>query len=160
MTVEHRHPCPAGDYEWYVSRSDDGPWLPAGPTRETAISEALGQEDYFEVEPTDEHPEWRVAFMMCRARPYHVDLSRKFDADDWLDWVGDQFEDEEGGDEYGDRHPLEGLSTDDIKSLEESVRSAIWHWQNRRGLPLRSYWLDMKGAYEEVVMPHPENSDE
>jgi hypothetical protein len=132
--------------------------MPAGETREIAIDEALDQHCYQEVDDADEdEPEqvWKAGFFICECRRRVIDLSRYFDAEEWLTMVEDQMCDEDGSDANGNNHPLEEIKPEDQRALEECVRTAIWHWQNRRGLPLRPWWLDMRGSPEWILVPLP-----
>lgn len=148
-------------FQWWYSRDEEGPWEPGGDTREIAISEALGTDTYVELPPgeLDDQPEWMVGFYVCRMRRRVLDLSQYFDAADWLADIGDQMTDEDGPDEDGDHHPLEGLTRDQVASLDESVRLAIWHWQQRHGLKLSPWYLESQGQAEWVLLPHPNSME-
>lgn len=149
-------------WQWWVSRYEEGPWHPAGPTREIAIDEAIGQDECVEVEPDEDDPTqtWKAGFYLCQCRRRVIDLSTYFDADEWLSGVAENMDaNEDGSDDNGDYHPLEDLTDDDMLALEECVRTAIWHWQNRRGLCLSPWWLDMKGNPEWVTVPLPKEDD-
>lgn len=152
-----RRPLPVDPefWQWWISRHEEGPWEPAGKTREIAIDEALDQDVFMEIEPRQEGQPWRAGFYVCLCRRRTLDLSRWFDVHEWLDEMYEQIDEENGGDENGENHPLDELTPADKAALGESVRSAIWHWQNRRGLRLSPYWLDMYGAPEWVTVPLP-----
>ena len=102
-------------FQWWYSRDEEGPWQPGGETREIAISEALGSDTYEEISPgeLDDQPDWLVGFHVCRMRRRVLDLSRYFNAADWLDDIGEQMTDEDGPDDLdGD-----GLSNDEEEAL-------------------------------------------
>lgn len=156
--MNHDHPCPAPDFEFWFSRSEEGPFHPGGNTIEDAVTEALCQGDFQEIDPDDDHPEWRAGVFIIIARPRHVDLSKWFDAERWVEDLMERTEDE--CDESGDCHPLEGMDLADQKALQAAVRNAIWHWQNRRALPLNAYWLETQGTARFETRPHPENKSD
>lgn len=164
------HPCPAPKPQWWASRDEE--ILTTGPldTREDAINEALFQGDFNEIEPEGydfsmplDAPEnktrtdWKAEIWVGQYRRRHIDLSKWFDADAWVEDLTDRMDDENGADENGDHHPLEELTKADIAALEESVRLAIWHWQHRRQIKLCAYYMDLVSGGECEVLPHPEN---
>lgn len=140
MNPNRTHPCPPPEPAWWAGRSEEP--LEVGPcaTREEAI---------LEIEPDDESPEWRAGIFVGLYRQRHINLAKYFDATRWIEWIADDFEDEDGPDENGDRHPLEEITLQDAQDLEACIRSAIWHWQNRRQKPLKTYWLDCV-SYSEI----------
>lgn len=161
------HPCPPPPPGWYAGRDEET--LSEGPfdTREDAIAEALAQESFAEVEPDGwdyllpfHHPHnqaltgWKAYIFAGQFGRRHLDLSDFFDAAVWLEDLQDRVLEDES-DENGERHPLDDLTVEDIRSLEESVRLAIWHWQHRRQIQLRCYWMHSFGPYESVTVPHP-----
>ncbi len=164
------HPCPAPEPQWWASQDEES--LTVGPLdeREDVIAEALGQGDFKEIEPDGydfskgyDHPDnkaltgWKAGIWVGQYQRNHVDLSKWFVADAWIDNLFDQMDDENGGDEDGSNHPLEELSKEDIATLEESVRLAIWHWQHRRQIKLRAYSMNLISGGDFVTLPHPEN---
>lgn len=156
--MQNVHPCPPGPYKWWYSRNEEDDWQLGGFTPEDAFNEALGQEEYTELEPDEDHPYWRVGVYVCQARPYHMNLSKEFHADRWLEDKQDYWEEnpETCSDEDGERGPLEHVTPELVASLEASVRLAIWHWQNRHGLALSSWALDFKGPTKFLTARHPE----
>ena len=163
------HPCPAPEASWWAGNSDEGPMY-AGPlpSRDCAIQEALDQGDFQEIEPEgydfskpcnhpDNQGDWSAGVFVGKYRQRHANLAKWFDADRWVEDITDQMDDEWGADENGDNHPLDEISKDDIKALQESVRLAIWHWQNRRELKLKAYWMTLVEGGDYETMPHPEN---
>jgi len=134
-------PVEPGPFTWWVSR-DAERWEPATDTREGAIAEAVGQDLGVEIEPEKPGDPWRMGFYVGRYRKRVIDLSQYFDADDWITRLYDQMCDEDGSDEDGDHHPLDELSPQDRRDLEACVRSAIWHFQNRRGVKLSPWFLE------------------
>lgn len=144
--------------KWWICGPDEGGCQGPFDTREAAHAageaERLGE---------DEHApgEWRLRFTAFQARATHVDLARYFDAERWVETAHDAIdEDDVGADEWGERHPLEELSSRDIADLEASVRSAIRHWQERKGLRLKSSWLSDCAAHEEVTIRLDEEDED
>lgn len=157
MTTEH--PCPPPEPKWWASQSEER--LGSGPcdTKHAAIAEALAEGEFSEIEPDDENPEWRAAMWVGLYQHKHVDLSKYFNAQTFIDEAYEPIDENgEGADEDGERHPLEELSSEDIEALETAVRSAIWNWQHTRKLPLKAWWVEAVSGHEPVTVPHP-NSD-
>ena len=161
MTREH--PCPPAFYTWWVARAEEGPWhdtrilADQEGGREAAIEEALATGHYEKLDPEDYGEPPRASMFIIPARRRHHDLSRWFCANEWLQRIADDMDDDgEGGDEDGENGPLDDLTSDDIRSLEASVRSAIWHWQHRRQLPLRAFFFDADRPAELVETDLPE----
>lgn len=160
----NRKPLPVEPepFSWWISR-DAERWEPTGcDTREGAIDEAMGQDFGVEIEPEDPGQPWHAGFYIGQYRKRVLDLSVYFDAMDWLDRLYDQMCDEDGPDESGDHHPLDELSPADQRDLEACVRSAIWHFQNRRGLKLSPWFLEQApGTRDEwVTVPLPDETSE
>lgn len=152
------HPCPPPSLGWYAGRDEE--IMNVGPfdTRQDAIEEALAEGYFQEVEPEGEHG-WRAQICVMQGSARHINLSNWFDAQDWLYVVQDRMDDQNGGDESGENHPLEELTDEDIQALEASVRSAIWHWQHRRQIKLKAWYLNCK--FDEFVsVPHPSGEDQ
>jgi len=146
-----KHPMGEAELGWWAGYNEE--WFNFGPeaTREDAIAAAV--EDCGCEQEVDDGV-WEHHICITRDANYRCNLAMKFDADDWLERVGDGMEDEEGPDENGDRHPLEEIGDEDRAALEECVRSAIWHWQQRRGLVLKGPWFTGRGGpTEQVVVP-------
>jgi len=145
-------------FSWWISRDGEA-WEPTGcDTREAAIDEAMGRDFGIEIEPDKPGEPWRAGFYLGRYRKRVLDLSLYFDAEEWLSSLYDQMCDEDGPDEDGDHHPLDEITPDDQRGLEACVRSAIWHWQARRGLKLSPWWLEQEpGDRDEwVTVPLPD----
>lgn len=113
------------EWGWEISTNGgetfcDGPY----PDRDSAAASA---------EPGD---------MIAECLPNHMNLSRWFDVDRWLDDTRDRLEDadEDSPDEDG-HHPLDDLTKEQTSSLQVTIRAAIDEWQQRYGLSLRTYWL-------------------
>lgn len=152
------HPCPPPAPKWWASQSEEH--LGSGPcdTKEAAIEEALHAGDYTEIDPDDDNPEWRASMWVGEYQNKHVDLSKYFDAQSFIEQTYEPIDENgEGADEDGERHPLEELSSEDISALETAVRSAIWNWQHSREIPLKSFWVEAVSGHEPVTVPHPDN---
>lgn len=157
MSIAHPYP---GEWKWWAS-FDGGECFTVGPdaTREEVIVQAIadGSGDY-----TEDNVKWRTTFIIAQCRYNNVDLATFFDVVPWLEWVGEAMDDNMcGSDAYGENHPLEELSDQDRRDLQACVRSAIRHWQERKGLKLRSYWF--AGMVDEEVIDlalPPEGSSE
>jgi hypothetical protein len=137
MSTEH--PLP-GEWAWYASY-DGGENMQIGPceTREIALDELRqdGGGDHI-----DNDGVWRCRGVVMECRENNVDLARFFDTERWLEDAGERMDDNDcGGDEDGERHPLLEISDEQQADLEASVRAAIRDWQKRHGLKLRSYWF-------------------
>lgn len=155
--MDHDHPCPPPtDYEFWFSRDEEGPYYPGGPDRMFAVEEALAQGEFEEWGPDDDSPDWRAGVHVIIARPQHVDLSKFFDVDRWITDLREDRMEEGYSNEFSECHPLDEINREDEKALQASVRNAIWHWQNRRRLPLKVYFLDTIGTSVYVVCPHPD----
>jgi|GEM_PF-1959468 len=156
--MNNQHPCPPPEPKWWASMSEER--LGSGPcdTKEAAIGEALGEGEFSEIDPDDENPEWRASMWVGEYQSKHVDLSKYFNAQNFIDEAYEPIDENgEGADEDGERHPLEELSSEDIAALETAVRQAIWKWQNTRNLKLKSWWVDVVSGPEIVTAPHPNN---
>ena len=172
MTVRP-HPCPAPAPQWWASTNEE--ILTTGPldTRECIIAEALDQGDFQEIEPDGYDlkkphyaPEnqaltgWKAGIWVGRYQRRHIDLSKWFDGEAWIEQLFERMDDEDGADESGDNHPLDELTSADIAALQESVRLAIWHWQHRRQIKLQAYYMNLVSGGEMEVVPHPDNETE
>ncbi|WP_296763768.1 hypothetical protein [Sediminimonas sp.] len=154
-----QHPCPAGEYTWWAAAHEEGPFSDTNCTnKDEAIREAVHIGAVQELPPHKDGDPWEFGAYIGWARHNHVNLSGYFDAEDWIDRLGDHMEDEDGPDENGCNHPLEDVSGDDVRALGEAVRSAIWHWQNRRAIKCKSYWLDMPFGLEWVRVEYPDGA--
>lgn len=145
------HPCPPPPAAWWAS-FDGGEAYRIGPfdTREDVIAEAVEDGDGWTGRDGENPP--RHVFTIARCQSLHVDLSKKFDAEDWLERLYDDMQDEEGSDECGDYHPLESITDEDRRDIQESVRLALWHWQERKQKKLRGYWFGLVTDEEKVVV--------
>jgi hypothetical protein len=147
-------PIPPGPYTWWAAPSEEGPFfnldLPEDTPLDAAAEEAFGRATI-----APEAGGW-----LCLARRGHVDLSSYFDVVRWLEDAHERMEesDEDGPDEDGHQSPLGEISRKDELALEETVRAAIRQWQIDRSLPLKRYWLDMKGSAQ-WVGPVEEDAD-
>lgn len=157
MSIAHPYP---GTWNWWAA-FDGGEHFTIGPdsSREEVIIQAIadGVGEY-----SDDDVNWRTSFTIAECRDNHVDLARFFEVDDWLETVWERMDDNNcGGNEDGGQHPLEELSSQDTLDLEACVRSAIRHWQERKGLKLHSYWFAGMRNHEEIdlALP-PEGSSE
>lgn len=139
-------PIPPGPYTWWAGPFEEGPYYDTGASENEPINVAAG-EAFFAGQIEPEEGGW-----LCLARRGHADLSSYFDVGRWLEGVRDHMDesDVDGSDEGGDQSPLDEISEEDEKALEEAVRAAIRQWQIDRNLPLKRYWLDMKGAAQWV----------
>ncbi|MFT5343792.1 MAG: hypothetical protein ACI9BH_003016 [Paracoccaceae bacterium] len=147
------HPCP-GTWSWWASNGD-GESFTIGPcaTREIAIDQAYvsGGGGY-----TDADGNWRASFLVAECRENHVDLARWFDVERFLEDAWDQMDDNDcGANEDGDRHPLEEIDSKAQADLQACIRSTIRHWQDRKGLKLRSYWFAEIRHAEQIDQPVP-----
>lgn len=165
------HPCPAPGPGWWASRDEET--LTEGPfdTFEDALSEALGQGCYQEIEPegydfslpigdpaNENLTGWKAGLYVGLYQQRHINLADWFDVDRWLEDLEEgRLIDEYGADEQGDNRPLHELTPDDKLALQESVRLAIWHWQHRRQIKLRCWYMD--GSSKFITVPHPEEPD-
>lgn len=103
------------DWGWYVGRDDEV--YTSGPeTYEDAVR--IAREEY-------------EGAHICEAYKAPVPLASMFDAYDWLERCEEQVWDEYVG-ENGDC--LFDLTTEQIKSLQDTVRAAIEKWQTENGL--------------------------
>lgn len=160
MARMKRRPLPVKPepFTWWISR-DQERWEPTNcDIREAAINEATWQDFGQEIEPQEPGQPWHAGFYVGQYRKRVMDLSQYFDAEEWIEGLYDQMVGEDGSDADGDNHPLEELSASDIRALEACVHSAIWHFQNRRGLKLSPFWLEQApGTRDEwVTVPLPE----
>jgi len=140
-------------WTWWYATCEEGPWHPGGATRDRAISEALGQGYFEEIAPKESGGLWHAGFFLCQCRRSSLNLAAYFDADEWLTRLSEDLTDEDSTDEDGGNGPLERLTEEDIRDLQRSIETAIWHWQNRRQKPLFRYYLDMKGTPEWITVP-------
>jgi hypothetical protein len=152
------HPCPPPAPSWYYGPDDER--LEAGDfaTKEDAIAEALGQGCYREDEP-DGETGWTATMYVGVYQPKHVNLARWFrdaDLEYWLECRAEDIDCEGlGADEDGNHSPFDDVTEQDKAALLESIQLAIYHWQARRQLKMRSYYLDSAGPSDYVTVPHP-----
>jgi hypothetical protein len=142
------HPCPSTP-AWFASYNEENYQIGPCDTEDDARSEAQDAAD-------DDDTPYAVA--LCT--PNHIDLSKWFDADRWLNDLIDVMDDDNGANEDGDNHPLEEITAALTADLQASIRSAIWHWQNRKGLKLKAYWFKDCRTVGEPVMPTPQPEGE
>ncbi|PNW65565.1 UNVERIFIED_CONTAM: hypothetical protein BEN50_22250 [Euhalothece sp. KZN 001] len=155
-------PVDPGPFSWWIS-TDGERWEPTWcDNLNDAIIKAIEREFGVDIEPKTPDGPWRRGFYMARYRKRVLDLSEYFDAHEWIERLYDQMCDEDGPDEDGDHHPLDELSQQDQRDIEACVRSAIWHFQNRRGLKLSPWHLEpAPGTREEwVIVPLPDDVSE
>lgn len=153
------HPCP-GTWNWWAA-FDGGEHFTIGPdsSREEVIVQAIadGVGEY-----TNDNENWRTSFTIAECCDNHVDLAVWFCVERFLSEAGERMDDNAcGSDEDGERHPLEEIDDQDKADLQACIRSAIRHWQERKGLKLKSYWFKYMCNFEEIdlALP-PEGSSE
>ena len=149
-------PVDPGPLTYWIS-FDGERFQPGGYTMDEAIEEALATECYQEIEPEKRGKPWRARFYVAKYRKRVIDLSLFFNVDDWFSLLEDAFEDELSGDEDGNHFPLEEISKSAKYDLEASIRSAIWHFQNRRQLKLSPFWLEGDDYHQEITIDLPDH---
>lgn len=155
--MTNKHPCP-GAWGWWAGQSDE--WFEVGPcdTRADAIIEAAADEIGRYQRPGESAA--RLHLHVARAQVQHINLAQWFGPDDikfWLERAGERMDENGAGADFdGNHHPLAEISNQDVADLLASIRSAIWHWQERKGYPLRSAWLINMTEVETIDIPLPD----
>lgn len=108
----------------------------------------------------DHDGNWNAQIWTGKYRRRHVDLRRFFDATRFIEDADERINEADmGAGEGGQRNPIDELTRQDIDRLQEAVQSAIWHWQHRRGIMLRGYYMELVEGGTFVTRPHPEDND-
>lgn len=149
MTDEH--PIP-GRWQWWGSY-DGGEHMTVGPAESRdELIQMLLDDRIGEYQAKD--GSWRIKAEISECQENHVDLARFFDVDFFLERAAEEMDENEcGGDEDGERHPVEQISKEQERDLEARVRAAIRQWQKDHGLKLRSYWFVDTRNSETVDLP-------
>lgn len=145
-----KHPLPLEPAAWYAGRDEEV--LPIGPcdSREQVISEAISSEVW------SENDDGTCVIFIGKYVKQRVNLSKYFDAEDFLERTSERMDDNgDGSNEDGDHHPINEISGADTADLEIAVREAIWKWQRDKGLQLKCWWMDSVGGEEVVTVPLP-----
>ncbi|WP_298983464.1 hypothetical protein [uncultured Roseibium sp.] len=148
------HPMP-GAWHWWASY-DSGDIFSIGPfDSRDEVFQAVIEDRCGEYKTKD--GDWRISALIAECKFGNVDLALYFDEDRFLEDAWERMDDNnQGSNEDGDCHPLEGLSTECKRDLEASVRSAIRSWQKRHELPLKSYYFASTRNEENIDVPHPD----
>ncbi|WP_026790372.1 hypothetical protein [Pleomorphomonas oryzae] len=140
-----KHPLPAESAAWYAGCDEE--LLPIGPcdSREQVIQEAIASEVF------KENDDGSRIVLIGKYANIRVNLADYFDAEEFLERASEAMDNnDEGGDEYGDRHPCHEIDDDATADLQKVVRETIWKWQRDHGLHLKSWALRLVEGDEAV----------
>ena len=130
---------PKNEIEWFATQSED--YYPCGPFKRKRDAVEAGKE-YFGSE----------SFMVIKTLAKNIDLSTLFNLREHFinaDLYYMLDEDDDGGDELGNNHPLDEPTRVEWKELEAEIKQTIKKWQRRNRLKLRSYYCgDVLKVYE------------
>lgn len=127
------------NWSWWVGHDDESFTTECG-SRDEAVW--IAREEY------------EGAWIVEALPPAELRLSAYFDASRFAEDTEDAAYDDHR-DPLGDL-PIFDLNTDQIKSLQSAVRSAIDHWQDRHGLTFRGWQFSASRNHEYIEGPDEE----
>lgn len=141
------HPFPE-EWHWWAGADEEAMTIGPCASRDEAVE--LAKDEHLG-ECQDDSGEWALSFHVVEALENNIDLSKRFDA---ADWIGRECE-QDGYEGVNGEHPADDITPEQKADLQTAVRAAIREWQVRHGLRMRTWQFAATRNEEHVKIPHP-----